>query len=868
MDPRQWTCSQVIQWLSSFNKNKQVLDVFTRKPYCKFIDLFKHIQYVHNGQLDFKVRCELAPLCGRIYSTFAAYKGHIYRQHVDLLNEDLYRKEVQIITDTHDDKTLLATNYATQSDFNMQIYDGENEEDESEEEIEDEDTICWPLLKETIARSVEDLNALQIDGIFIPTLQTHLNFAFTVVTGDHLASNDIGGFQKIFNTGEFCRHCHINYNQKLVPWNEITHRRRIQDQHNNFVQQVTNLNNNVTLHDVVGTSPLVNLIGFHAVTSLPNDPMHDYNEGVCDQLLMAMLKEASTKRLLTYGEDIDGETLFNLLQSMMYEIIKPMKDRVTTQSRIIFSRNNQGEDPVLDSATTSDVIHEEVILSSKEDENKENDVDAEEPTLPSLYIIPDLPLRIQQIIDKGEIGEFCSHTNARRLLLDTIFNGVTTKYSLLYPTRDQYRLMGKSILKKLNTSKDNKALNDWIESLKTKFKRECRPLQQISVQVQKMKAKYGNSAGRPIKRSENVIAPRRISPVQFWNTIDIHDDPEDLNKNIQVMKNELIDRNVDSDLVRSSWKKTLVQRRNFIRNHTTKEVLDEYPGYCYASLIFDEIRYVCNVVIEENLKSMLPKLLDSILDNSHFVNDLPAVRLIQLLSKYFTDSWQQIISNKEPSSPRPTIQITTDQFIIFLDYEVISETSSIDQPICIIISLYVMFELQFGIHNRIIQLLYGILLKQSGALTKPLPTLENLTQIEDNQTDVLSDSEEQEEYVKSTTGNSQNQTTATYIGDKDLINEYSSESSGSSSSLSPIGPPLVIHISPTKEKQRQIASSSSSNDNILYEANIKQQVSATSTGRSSTITNKKTCQAKKRPASFEEPIALHVKRTRVKRQIN
>ncbi|CAF1453608.1 unnamed protein product [Adineta steineri] len=155
---------------------------------------------------------------------------------------------------------------------------------------------------------VADLNALQIDGIFIPTLQTHLHFAFTVVTGDHLASNDIGGFQKIFNTGEFCRHCHVNYNQKLVPLNEITHRRRIQDQHNNLVQQVTNLNNNVTLHGVVGASPLVNLIGFHAVTSLPNDPMHDFNEGVCGQLIMAMLKEASTKRLLTYG-DIENRLL-------------------------------------------------------------------------------------------------------------------------------------------------------------------------------------------------------------------------------------------------------------------------------------------------------------------------------------------------------------------------------------------------------------------------------------------------------------------------------------------------------------------------------------------------------------------------------
>ncbi|CAF1572504.1 unnamed protein product, partial [Adineta steineri] len=451
--------------------------------------------------------------------------------------------------------------------------------------------------------------------------------------------------------------------------------------------------------------------------------------------------------------------------------------------------------------------------------------------------------------------------------------------------------MGKEILKKLNTSKDNEALNDWIESLKTKFKRERRPLQQISVQVQKMKAKYGNSAGRPIKRSENVIAPRRISPVQFWNTINIHDDPEDLNKNIQVMKNELVDRNVDSDLVRSSWKKTLVQRRNFIRDHTTKEVLEEYPGYCYASLIFDEIRYVCNVDIEENFKLMLPKLLDSIPDNSGFVNDLPAVRLIKLLSKYFTDSWQQIVSNKEPLSPRPAIQITTDQFIIFLDYEVISETSSIDQAICIVISLYVIFELQFGIHNRIIQLLYGILLKQSGALTKPLrillnqwsfiidkkddkeggdmvttnstnfktitATVESVTQVEDNQTDDLPDSEEQEEiYVENTTDNSQDQTTATNIGDKDLINEYSSESSDSSSSSSPIDPPLVIRISPTKEQQRQIASSSSSSDNTLCEVNIKQQVSATSTDRSSTISNKKTSQAKKRPASSEEPIAL------------
>ncbi len=34
MDPRRWNCSQVIQWLSSFNKNQHVLDIFTSKWSC------------------------------------------------------------------------------------------------------------------------------------------------------------------------------------------------------------------------------------------------------------------------------------------------------------------------------------------------------------------------------------------------------------------------------------------------------------------------------------------------------------------------------------------------------------------------------------------------------------------------------------------------------------------------------------------------------------------------------------------------------------------------------------------------------------------------------------------------------------------
>jgi hypothetical protein len=181
--------------------------------------------------------------------------------------------------------------------------------------------------------------------------------------------------------------------------------------------------------------------------------------------------------MLILGEDIDGETLFNLPQSMMYEIIKSMKERVrfltehrdlfhgilqnnsdqtnsekyihnlsdnnsqqlveersfnqpTTQSTITLSNNYQGGAAAFDSSTNSDVINEETIILSKEDGNKENDIDTES-TFPNIYVAPDLPQKIQQIIHRGEINELCGHTNARRLSLDAIFTDVTTNYSLL-----------------------------------------------------------------------------------------------------------------------------------------------------------------------------------------------------------------------------------------------------------------------------------------------------------------------------------------------------------------------------------------------------------------------------------------------------
>ena len=73
--------------------------------------------------------------------------------------------------------------------------------------------------------------------------------------------------------------------------------------------------------------------------------------------------------------------------------------------------------------------------------------------------------------------------------------------------------------------------------------------------------------------------------VEFWNKIDFHDDVEDLDNDIQFMKNERMKQNVNCDIVKIPWKKTLVQRRTFVQNHTTKEVFQAYPGYGKALLV-------------------------------------------------------------------------------------------------------------------------------------------------------------------------------------------------------------------------------------------------------------------------------------------
>ncbi|CAF4705361.1 unnamed protein product, partial [Rotaria magnacalcarata] len=65
-------------------------------------------------------------------------------------------------------------------------------------------------------------------------------------------------------------------------------------------------------------------------------------------------------------------------------------------------------------------MNEETTISSNEDDENGNKENQEQPRFPDKYIISDLPPKIQQFIDKGEINHFRGHSNVRRLLLDSV----------------------------------------------------------------------------------------------------------------------------------------------------------------------------------------------------------------------------------------------------------------------------------------------------------------------------------------------------------------------------------------------------------------------------------------------------------------
>ncbi len=147
---------------------------------------------------------------------------------------------------------------------------------------------------------IHDLNKLQIEGLFVNNHRW--TFSFSTFVADNLAAHMIGGFQSCFTNGFFCRRCHIRYTDKHLPISQTKITNRTSVDHDDLVKKIMADPFKTPVMGVIGQSPIHDLIGFNSITSLPADIMHDLFEGGCTLIMMALLKQASSTRVMTYGE--------------------------------------------------------------------------------------------------------------------------------------------------------------------------------------------------------------------------------------------------------------------------------------------------------------------------------------------------------------------------------------------------------------------------------------------------------------------------------------------------------------------------------------------------------------------------------------
>ncbi|CAF4175427.1 unnamed protein product, partial [Rotaria sordida] len=72
---------------------------------------------------------------------------------------------------------------------------------------------------------------------------------------------------------------------------------RTSTDHDKLVEKIIRNPYELPLMGITGKSTFEQLIGFHPIMSLPGDLMHDFIDGICSLVMMAILKQASSMRL-------------------------------------------------------------------------------------------------------------------------------------------------------------------------------------------------------------------------------------------------------------------------------------------------------------------------------------------------------------------------------------------------------------------------------------------------------------------------------------------------------------------------------------------------------------------------------------------
>ncbi|CAF4108891.1 unnamed protein product [Adineta steineri] len=554
-------------------------------------------------------------------------------------------------------------------------------------------------LKKFYEPIVQDLNDLQNTGLVINTFNSQILFTFTTIAADNLAAHEVAGFQLNFNAGHFCRRCMVSYENRLIPLTDIHFIHRNHLQHQRYLQLIENNAGINSIFGGIGRSPLNDLQNFDPTASCPGDVMHDFFEGVCPLIVMAMLKEASHLRLMTYAaiqkrtESFDYGELDTPNKPPPVQIKHMNNDRITgtaTQKYCLFLLRElldmilalpqrKSWLPFMETLATNFQCMMLDLLPGK--------------AIPKVHYVTEY--EDEQHEDENDTTE----SSVNSSVISTKITTQDTPKELSFP--DEYLL---PVLPNQNS---------WRESLISKYKRE-RQNSNDERRVE-MKLKYSReTSGRKIKQRPITEMSERNVVNKILLAENISSNNEQMAAKSETIKEDFQNSSFDYENLKQLWLETYEYRQSFINQNSIADVMEQFPAYSNPLMVLTDVKILKGIDVDISVKEKLDLLAGKICSGNQYITDSSSIRCFKVLCGILNDSWKHYIyfHPEKPATPQPSIVIEDDGIKVYLDWTCVCSSSSIEQSLGIIVSLYCIMNLKFHPHRTAIRFLYVYFLNE------------------------------------------------------------------------------------------------------------------------------------------------------------
>ncbi|XP_048117251.1 uncharacterized protein LOC125306119 [Alosa alosa] len=187
----------------------------------------------------------------------------------------------------------------------------------------------------------------------------------------------------------------------------------------------------------------------------------------------------------------------------------------------------------------------------------------------------------------------------------------------MYPSHTQYVLTLRSTLIRFPflREKYGSGYDALLESLRNKFKKERRPLVNLE-EVFKMKEKYSarHSGRKRGVETEEVCLQKRSCEQEV--SLDSAEDLRSILQHIEVLQQEHHKARPSFDIILQRLDRTKTYRQHYIQNHTTAEVLKEFPCLMRPNILLGEMKRIYKIDADKTILTKMGELAPKLLEKA------------------------------------------------------------------------------------------------------------------------------------------------------------------------------------------------------------------------------------------------------------